>query len=139
MKIGNTDFQFSIFNFQFSIFNVFTINLNNLYFFSFHGLYEEENMLGNEFEVNAAVTIEAGQRVTELHETVNYVSIYNIIKQKMDIPTRLLETVVQDIAEEIHLSDSRIRSVNISIRKLHLPINNFTGNASVNLIQHYVS
>ena len=95
--------------------------------------------MGNEFEVNAAVTVAAGQRVTELHETVNYVSIYNIIKQKMDIPTQLLETVVQDIAEAVYESDNRILSINISIRKLHLPISNFTGNASVSLVKNYIS
>jgi dihydroneopterin aldolase len=117
---------------------LFTIHLNNLYFFSFHGLYEEEKVLGNEFEVNIAVSVNADQRITELHETVNYVSIYNIIKQKMDIPTLLLETVVQDIADAVYESDSRILSINISIRKLHLPISNFTGNASVSLIKNFI-
>jgi len=116
---------------------MFTIQLNNLRFFSFHGLYEEERVLGNEYEINAAVTIAAHEPVTALHQTIDYVKIYHIIKQQMDVPTALLETVVQNLAEHIYTSDNRITSINISIKKLYPPIAAFMGNVAVSFKKDY--
>ena len=110
---------------------MFTIQLNNLRFFSFHGLYEEEKVLGNEYEVNAAITINAHEPVLALHQTIDYVKIYHIIKEQMDIPTALLETVVQNLAEHIYTSDNRITSIDINIKKLYPPIAEFIGNVGV--------
>ena len=72
-----------------------TIHLNNLRFFSFHGLHEEETLLGNEYEINADVRFhEEQERIDSLDKTVNYADIFELIKQRMQIATPLLETVV---------------------------------------------
>jgi len=110
---------------------MFTIHLNNLRFFSFHGLYDEERILGNEYEVNAEVTIAAKEQVTALHQTVDYVKIYDIIKQRMAIPANLLETVAQDLAQLIYDADNRIVSIHINIKKVYPPIASFSGNIGV--------
>ncbi|GAB2810397.1 dihydroneopterin aldolase [Ferruginibacter profundus] len=111
---------------------MFTIHLHHLRFFSFHGVHEEESILGNDYEVNADVTFTATEAtVTALHQTINYVKIYDIIKQQMHIPTALLETVAQDLAEKIYAYDQRITSININIKKEHPPIPNFTGSVGV--------
>ena len=110
---------------------MFTIHLANLKFFSFHGLHEEEKVLGNTYEVNTDVTFAEKVIITELHQTVDYVKIYNIIKQRMDIPTALLETVAQDLAQLIYTIDHRISSISISIKKMYPPITAFTGNVGV--------
>ncbi len=116
---------------------MFTIHLNNLNFFAYHGLYKEEKVLGAEFEVNAAIVIAAEEKITELKQTVNYVSVYNMIKKRMAIATPLLETLAQELIEEIYQSDKRIESISISIKKIHPPLTNFTGNVSVSLIKHF--
>ena len=106
---------------------MFTIHLNNLRFFSFHGVYEEEKILGNEYEVNADVTFNVAETITELEQTVNYVNIYELIKQRMNIPTALLETVAQGLVHTIHTLDERITSITVSVKKIHPPIANFRG------------
>lgn len=110
---------------------MFTIHLNNLHFFSYHGLHEEESILGNEYEVDAAITFMVTEPITTLHQTINYVKIHDIIKQRMKTPTALLETVAQDLAQHIHDADSRISSIYIKIKKMHPPIANFKGSVSV--------
>lgn len=110
---------------------MFTINLNQLCFFSYHGVHEEEKILGNEFEVDAAVIFESDARVTSIDQTVNYVDIYNAIKKRMGIPTELLETLAQDLVDMIQQTDSRIRQVSVSIKKKHPPVTNITGSISV--------
>ena len=110
---------------------MFTIHLHNLRFFSFHGVYEEEKILGNEFEVNAEVTFNVAETVTGLEQTVNYVSIYDMVKQRMNIPTALLETVAQDLAHNIHSIDDRIISVTFTVKKVNPPLENFRGSVGV--------
>lgn len=106
---------------------MFTINLKNLSFYSYHGIHEEEKILGNEFEVNAELSFEANDHIDSLEQTINYASVYEIIRQRMTIPTGLLETVAQDIAQQIHAFDSRILSVSVSIEKKNPPIPGMEG------------
>ncbi|MES2431339.1 MAG: dihydroneopterin aldolase [Bacteroidota bacterium] len=108
-----------------------SIHLNNLRFHSFHGIHEEEKVLGNKLELNVTVLVDGAERITSLKQTVNYVTLYEIIKQRMDKPTPLLETVAQDLAEMICSFDERIKSVDINIKKLNPPIHNFHGQISV--------
>lgn len=108
-----------------------TIHLHSLIFHSFHGLFKEEKILGNDFEVNVDISFEALAIITRLQQSVDYVSLHAIIKDVMDEPTQLLETVVQLLAEKIYLFDSRIKSVTIKIKKLNPPIGNFQGSVGV--------
>ncbi|MBC7889725.1 MAG: dihydroneopterin aldolase [Ferruginibacter sp.] len=104
-----------------------TIHLHKLLFHSFHGYYEEEQILGNDFEVNADIVVDTIGQVTSLRQTVDYVTVYDIIKQRMFQATPLLETVAQELAQAIQTVDERIRSVSITINKLSPPVENFQG------------
>ena len=110
---------------------MFTIHLTNLKFFSYHGLHKEEKILGNDYEINADISFVENEMITEINQTIDYVKIYSIIKQRMDIPTALLETVAQDLAQLIYIIDNRISSISISIKKMYPPITAFTGNVGV--------
>ena len=50
----------------------------------------------------------------------------------MDNPTPLMETVVQDIVEQIKLFDAKIVSVMVNIKKLNPAIANFNGTVGIN-------
>jgi dihydroneopterin aldolase len=108
-----------------------TLQLHNLQFHAYHGLYEQENFIGNTFEVDADVVVDVQDQITRLHQTVNYATVYSVIKQRMQQPTPLLETVAQELTRIIHDIDNRIRSVSITIKKLSPPIENFQGTVGV--------
>jgi len=108
-----------------------TIQLNKLNFFSHHGVHEEEGTLGAAFEINAAVSFREDSNITSLEQTIDYTEIYSIIMKHMNSPYQLLETVAMETAENIYQFDKRIQTINISISKLHPPINNFTGSVGV--------
>ncbi len=110
---------------------MFTIHLDNLKFYSFHGLHEEERIMGSEYEVNVDIGFTHIEKIIFIHQTVDYVSVYEIVKKQMDQPTNLLETLAQNTAEEIKAIDERINSVVIHIKKISPPINAFTGNVGV--------
>jgi len=104
-----------------------TIHLHKLLFHSFHGVFEEEKLLGNEFEINVDIELDCNEHITNLSQTVNYVSVYCCIKERMQLPTPLLETVAQDLIKAIHQMDEKISSVSITIKKTAPPIENFQG------------
>lgn len=108
------------------------IQLCDLQFFAFHGVHEEEKILGNNFVVQASLSVEASKKVTTLEQTVNYASVYQVIKERMELPTALLETLVQDLVELIHALDDRITSVSVTIEKKNPPILNMVGSVNVN-------
>ena len=109
-----------------------TVQLQNLLFNAFHGIHEEEKILGNEYVVNASVEFEEGDEVIEhINDTVNYAVIYNIIKKRMSIPTPLLETVVMETGIEIHRVFPHLKFISISVKKMHPPIEAMQGAAEV--------
>jgi len=108
------------------------VQLKDLLFNAFHGIYEEEKILGNEYVVNASVEFHEKDEVIEhINDTVNYAIIYDIIKKRMSIPTPLLETVVMQAGNEIHKVFPHIKSISLSVRKMHPPIEGMRGSAEV--------
>ena len=69
--------------------------------------------------------------ITTLEQTINYATVYERIKQRMQIATPLLETLVQDLANELKAFDNRIKSISISVEKKNPPIPNIEGTVSV--------
>lgn len=118
---------------------MYKISLNNLEFHSFHGFYQEENLVGNTFVVEIVVEIndfELGIRneelgIEELGLTVDYVSLFHIAKEEMSIPRKLLETVVKSIHDRIKLLNPNIHSIEVSLTKKHVPVEGMVGEAQV--------
>jgi 7,8-dihydroneopterin aldolase/epimerase/oxygenase len=95
-------------------------------------VHEEEKVLGNEYEVNADVQFhEEHNEIDSLSQTINYAAIFEIIKQRMHIPTSLLETVVMDIGNAIQQQYDYVRSIRISLKKVHPPIQGIEGSVGV--------
>ena len=112
--------------------NAITVELSQLRFFAFHGLYEEEKKTGNEFEVTVRVSFKTREKViSKLQDTVNYARLHAIVNEMMQHPEKLLETVAMKMAERIHEEFLFAEYAEIQIVKLHPPIINFTGNVSV--------
>ena len=81
-------------------------------------------MIGGEYLVNAIVEIDTSRAEQNdlLKSTVDYVSIYNVLKKEMDTPSKLLEVVLERIIEGIKKIDNNIDSIDVSIKKLSPPI-----------------
>jgi dihydroneopterin aldolase len=118
--------------------DMMTITLNDLRFFAFHGLYQEERKTGNEFMLDIEVSFHPEQgTIMGLADTINYASIYQLVKNRMAITTDLLETLAMDMANEIHQHFPRTHEVSIHIRKMHPPLANFEGNVGVRYVRSF--
>ena len=106
----------------------FTIELRGLEFFSFHGLYEEEKKVGGEFVVDVVAKFPAqDHKLTAIDETVNYAALFAIVKEEMNQPRELLETVAQAIAEKIYAKYAVIKEIEVRIEKKKAPIVGISG------------
>jgi dihydroneopterin aldolase len=80
-----------------------TIELNDLEFYAYHGVYEEEKEKGNTFHVNLSVTGTFDQAIIDdnLDGTIDYEELFALVQQEMEVPSNLLEHVVGRIRTAI--------------------------------------
>ena len=111
-----------------------TIQLNDVQFYGYHGLYKEEQELGNTFIVNLSINfIPLVSKITAINETIDYVQVYELVKTRMQTPTPLLETIAEDIATSIFEQFLIAQKVDIQITKTKVYIPTLNGNISVSL------
>lgn len=109
-----------------------SVYLQNLRFHSYHGVHSEEKLTGGEFEVNLKAYFHPqALPVINIDDTVNYVSLYSLVKKRMEQPAELLETVVTELADHILIQFPLVEEVEISVTKLHPPIVAFQGSVGV--------
>ena len=111
-----------------------TVELQNLVFQAHHGVYHEEKKVMNQFEVNLLVRYEEGATdFSSVKDVVSYVHLYDIVKEKIQVPVFLLEKICQSIILEISGQYPYVKEISISIYKLRAPIQNFVGKAGVTM------
>jgi len=115
------------------------IELQNVQFQAYHGLYEGEEKIGSPYEVNVKITYDEGDTTfDDLKNTINYVEIFDIVKQRMTVPTPLLEKVAQGILRKIKHHYPFVSEVMISIYKLQPPIPGFQGKVGISMTKKFV-
>lgn len=114
--------------------DIMTISLENCRFFARHGVMQQEQIAGNEFEVSVSVRYSVSGPNDDNPDTIiSYADLYDIAQCEMTKPRKLLETVVRAIADRIEETWQRIDDVTIEIRKITPPIPGISGSASVKI------
>lgn len=111
------------------------ICLEGLEFHAFHGVYPHERESGNWFEVDITVETEIleGSIDDNLARTVNYETLYEIVKDEMEKPSKLLETVAEQIVQRVMNDLPEVAEVEIKLAKINPPIGGKCKRASVSL------
>src|SRR4051812_43512033 len=96
------------------------VTLEGLEFHAYHGVYPHERDSGNWFEVDISVETDFGAAATsdELAGTVNYETLFEIIKQEMEVPSKLLETVVEKIIHQVMDRLPAVHKVELKLSKI---------------------
>ena len=111
------------------------VGLEGVRFFAFHGFYKEEQSTGNEFIIDIITEFPVtGNGNDELSNTVNYERLYEISADEMSQPRKLLETVAHGILSKVHQEFPFVNTIDVSIRKLHLPMKGEVKNSFVQLV-----
>ncbi len=102
-----------------------TIRINNAKFYAYHGVLEYEKEYGNEFEVDIEMRCDISSLgdTDDLTKTVDYLSVYNVVKKIFTQKKyNLIESVNQYICREIIDNFPHVNSVKVRIRKPNAPL-----------------
>ncbi len=111
------------------------VALEGLEFHAFHGVYPHERESGNWFEVDIAVETDfsLAAATDELVGTVNYETLFKVVKTEMEEPSKLLETVAEKIATDVLEIFPNVIFVELKISKVNPPIGGKCRKATVSL------
>lgn len=112
-----------------------TIEVDRLRVYAFHGVDRQERVVGNDFEVSLAVTVEAGAAADadEVSLTVSYADLADMIKVEMAVPSQLLEHVALRIRRAVACRFPQVTSGRVRVAKLVPPIPGRMAAAAVTL------
>ncbi len=100
------------------------ILLENMRFYAYHGVYAEEQQIGNDFTVDLRIELSFGESVStdRLADRLNYEAVYVLVKKQMMIPSKLLEHVAERILNGLLIAFPPIQVAEIHLSKLHPPL-----------------
>ena len=111
------------------------IILENMEFHAFHGCLDHEKQLGNTFivSVNMDLSTDKAGKSDELHDTLNYQLVYDVVKEQMEIPSKLIEHVGQRILDSIFNDFPQIKKLKVKLSKLNPPLGGKVQSVSIEL------
>jgi len=114
------------------------IELQNIRLHAFHGIYEGEKKTGSPYDVSVKVIYDEGNSGFDyLENTINYVEVFEMLKERMQRPLPLLEKVALEIAEAIKQRWPFTVEIIVSVFKLEPPIENFQGKIGVTIHKRF--
>jgi dihydroneopterin aldolase len=111
------------------------IFLREVRFYAFHGVMPQEQQVGGEFLVDLRVgyPIQQAMETDEVADTLNYAELYELVKQQMDVPSKLLEHVAGRIVKAINQQFPQVSSIQLKITKKNPPMGADSAGAGVEL------
>ena len=102
------------------------IAVEGMTFYAYHGYYPQEQIVGGRYTIDVYITLNNTQAAytDNLNHTVNYEQILAICQQQMQTPKRLVETVAQQVLDEISGLSPQINHTKVRITKHYPPMNN---------------
>lgn len=110
--------------------------LKNARFHALHGVLPQEQVVGNDYLVNLTVDYDftAAMETDELSGTVSYADLFEIIKEEMAIPSKLLEHVAGRIGKRIFVEFPAIQKIQLAINKVNPPMGADCDGAGVEVV-----
>jgi len=100
------------------------VKLEGLDFFAHHGVYAEEREIGNKYTVTIEIEIndDINFLSDDLNNTINYEEVYQLVKEVMDQPKMLLETLAAEINKKALDRFANANKVTTIVSKHNPPI-----------------
>ncbi len=111
------------------------ISLNEMRIFARHGVMPDERTLGAWFRVDVTADVDCQAAIDndDLGATLNYAEVAEVVRDEMEVPSKLIEHVCGRIAKRMMREFSIIRSLTVTVSKEHPPVCVECGSASVRL------
>ena len=112
-----------------------TICLQDIELQAYHGVFEEERQKGNLFRVSVRFSVPECKAVQtdDLHDTLNYGEVYEVVCHEMAIPSQLLEHVAGRIRSSLQQKYPAATDIHVKISKKNPPVGGKVAWASIEL------
>lgn len=101
------------------------ILMKNMGFYGYHGVFEEENKLGQKFFVDAVLELDTSKagRSDDMHDSVSYGDVYQVIKGIVEgEPFNLLEALAESIATCVLDQFELLSGILVTVKKPEAPV-----------------
>ena len=114
-----------------------SIKVENIRVYAHHGCLKEETKIGSDYRVDLLVKsdLEMSSETDDLNDTVDYVLLNRIVKEEMNIPSKLLETVAKRILNRIFIESNLVTKATISVSKINPPIGGDVGLVTIKMTE----
>ena len=112
------------------------VQLEEMRFHACHGVMAQERVVGGDFTVSVKLFVtDAGAAVTDdrLEGTVNYASVYELVREQMALPSALIEHVAGRIGRALTARFKKIEKAVVTVRKVNPPMGADCSGAAVTL------
>lgn len=112
------------------------IYLRNVRFHAFHGVLQQEGIVGNDYLVNLVLDYDfsSALKTDDLQGTLNYAEVYQKVREEMAVPSKLLEHVAGRIAHRLFSDFPEIQKLQLSITKVNPPMGANSDGAGVEVV-----
>lgn len=104
---------------------MYQIRMKNCAFFARHGVFDEEEMLGQRFYVDAVLTVDPGQALENdaIEGTVDYGVAFQVIEKIITGERRfLIEALALEVGKALTQRYPQISRAEITVRKPNAPV-----------------
>lgn len=116
------------------------ITLDAMKFYAYHGVEAQERKVGNTFVADLVLSapIEEAVKSDAIENTINYATIYEVVKREMAIPSNLLEHVAGRILTALKDAFPELLAIELRLAKMNPPLGGDVRSASVILKETYI-
>ncbi len=100
------------------------IRIENIRVYANHGCLKEESLIGSDYLVSIEISanLREASISDRLKDTIDYVHINHIVKEEMQIKSKLLEHVGNRIIDRVFSELPQVDHIVVSVSKLNPPI-----------------
>lgn len=111
------------------------IELEGMRFYAWHGYYESERIIGNEFLVDVTIETDCSlaAKSDKLEDALNYQAVFDLVKKEMQVISHLLEHVANRILDTLFMEFPKVQGIKVKISKLNPPMGGQVEKASITM------
>lgn len=115
------------------------IELRSMKFYAYHGVLEQEKKVGNHFLIDLLLTapLEKAIASDDITDTISYATVYELVKEEMEIPSDLLEHAAGRILFSLKKHFPQLSEIELKLSKLTPPLGGDVLSASIILKEVY--
>ncbi len=111
------------------------IRIEQMEFYSFHGCFEEERIVGNRFIVGLEMETDMTRacKSDRIEDALNYQTAYDLVKREMKTNSYLLEHIACRILDALFKSFPELEKASVKVSKMNPPMGGKIGSVSIEI------